>query len=125
MIFDIGDIFYRGAAASHVDKLRILQNRAVRLIYKLPARENTDRLLVNLKLLPLKKRRLKDIGSKLLKDALCHPLEELIYIFNLSILTGQFLKALKVANAVLILKVTNSNTADELRPVSFLPVPGN
>lgn len=51
-IFDIGDTFYHSASASHLDKLRVLQNRAIRLIFNLPARENTDTYLTSLKMLP-------------------------------------------------------------------------
>lgn len=54
-LFDIGDSFYLGATQGLLDKLRVLQNRAVRLACGLHAKTNTDSLLAKFNLLPLNK----------------------------------------------------------------------
>lgn len=56
-LFDVGDIFMVGASGALTDRLRVLQNRALRIVYKLPRRTNTDEYLHRANLLTLKKRR--------------------------------------------------------------------
>lgn len=41
-LYDIGDVFYCTTNKAHLCKLQTLQNRALRVIYKLGNRENTD-----------------------------------------------------------------------------------
>lgn len=41
-LLDVGVLFYRYSSKKVVNKLQVLQNRALRVIYKLPARTNTD-----------------------------------------------------------------------------------
>lgn len=56
-IIDIGDVFYHNANKSSLEKLRVLQNRAIRSVYNMRPRENTDQAEKKLNLLKPEKRR--------------------------------------------------------------------
>lgn len=56
-LYDVGDIFYDSANAAYLNKLQILQNRAVRVLLQLPCRQNTDEAHSKLNLMKLKSRR--------------------------------------------------------------------
>lgn len=58
-VFDYGDVFFNFSVnKTLINKLQVLQNSAIRIICKLPKRTNTEQDELNLKLLPLTKRRL-------------------------------------------------------------------
>lgn len=70
-ILDYGDIFYDSTSQQLLNKLQVLQNRAIRTIYNLPTRTNTDQYHERLKLLPLEQRRklhITQIGYWLIKN---------------------------------------------------------
>lgn len=56
-IIDYGDIFYNAAPKSLLNKLQILQNKAIRIIAKLPGRSKTDIHHRIYDILPLSERR--------------------------------------------------------------------
>lgn len=57
-LFDIGDVSYGSASQVLLDKLRVLQNRALRIIFRIHARENTTLAEKKINLMPLEQRRL-------------------------------------------------------------------
>lgn len=57
-LYDIGDILYNSAPKSILKKPNVLQNRAVRIVYRLPPRTNTSLFDVRTNILPLEQRRL-------------------------------------------------------------------
>lgn len=54
---DISDIFYNSASKSYLSRLQVLQNHAIRIIQRLPTRQNTDEEHNKLHLLKLDQRR--------------------------------------------------------------------
>lgn len=56
-IMDIGDVFYSSASKLMLNKLRVLQNRVIRLALGLKPRENVDELQKSNNILPTGKRR--------------------------------------------------------------------
>lgn len=56
-IFDIGDVFYSSSCGSYLDRLQVLQNRAIRIISRIPKRESVKAEHEKLNLLLLKDRR--------------------------------------------------------------------
>lgn len=56
-LFDIGDVFYDSTTNKYLQKLQVLQNRAVRVIYKLRARSNVDFFHDKMSLMTLENRR--------------------------------------------------------------------
>lgn len=56
-LLDYGDILYDGTSQQLLNKLQILQNRAIRTICNPPTRTNTDCYHEQLRLLPLAQRR--------------------------------------------------------------------
>lgn len=67
---------------------------------------------------------IRDINSRILKDAMLVMLEEFTYLFNVSIKTGKIPQDWKVATVIPIPKVPNPKFATDLRPISLLPLPG-
>lgn len=60
-MIDIGDVFYHSANKSSINKLCVLQKRAIRTVYKKSPQENTDLAVTKLKLLAPGIRRLLHI----------------------------------------------------------------
>lgn len=60
-LLDVGDVFYDCTTKSLLDKLQCLQNRAIRIIYRLGSRDNTDKMHSDMKILKLRDRRLLHI----------------------------------------------------------------
>lgn len=56
-LFDVGDTFYDSASKALLNKLQNLQNRALRLIFKLDRRANTDKVQAEVHLIKLEERR--------------------------------------------------------------------
>lgn len=67
---------------------------------------------------------IRDISSRILKDAMLIMLEEFTYLFNLSINKGQVPNNWKIATVIPIPKIANSTSVSDLRPISLLPLPG-
>lgn len=56
-VFDYGDMFYTYASKALLNKLQVLQNKAIRIIYKLKSRTNVTEYENSISLLPLAHRR--------------------------------------------------------------------
>lgn len=52
-LFDVGDVFYDSTNQASLNKLQVLQNRAVRIIMKMPSRSNTTEAHHKLNILSL------------------------------------------------------------------------
>ena len=64
------------------------------------------------------------ISTKVLKDAFECTVEQITYIFNLSIQYSQFPTKWKCATVVPLKKDGNKQDVGNLRPISLLPLPG-
>lgn len=56
-LFDNGDVFYLSTNQMLLNRLDVLQNRALRTIFRMDPRENTGRVMEKLNIMPLKQRR--------------------------------------------------------------------
>lgn len=57
-LLDVGDIFYNSTKKALLKKLDVLQNRALRVIYRLPPRSDMSQVEMKMNILPLHQRRL-------------------------------------------------------------------
>lgn len=56
-LFDIGNVFYIGACQQSLSRLRVLQNKALRIIFRIDPRESTLWAMNKIKIMPLDQRR--------------------------------------------------------------------
>ena len=73
---------------------------------------------------PMKSSGLDEISSKICKDAFLVLSEQLVYIFNTSLLTATFPDEWKIAKVVPLFKGGDREKVGNYRPVSLLPLPG-
>ena len=73
---------------------------------------------------PLKSSGLDEISSKICKDAFLVLSEQLVHMFNTSLLTAIFPDAWKIAKVVPLFKGGDREKVGNYRPVSLLPLPG-
>ena len=67
---------------------------------------------------------LEKLSSRVLKDALLVLIPQLLYLVNLSLQTGIFPDAWKIATVIPLFKGGSKSEMGNYRPISLLPVPG-